>query len=134
MSVLVVHSGNCPTHVLAISLSPVLCLFLTSSLPHLGFCREPAQEIPPMTSSYGRDLTGKADQDSRDSLNLLEHLPQTKICLSTVYYVMPFTNSSDINRGLSLTTFLGENQLRALVDKSAGPERSISIQTPLLAF
>ena len=83
-----------------------------------------------MTSSYGRDLTGKADQDSRDSLNLLEHLPQTKICLSTVYYVMPFTNSSGINRGLSLTTFLGENQLRALVDKSAGPERSISIQNP----
>ena len=28
-----------------------------------------------------RDLTGKADQDSRDSLDLLEHLPHTKICL-----------------------------------------------------
>ena len=26
--------------------------------------------------------------------------------LSTVYYIMPFTNSSDINRGLSPTTFL----------------------------
>ena len=26
--------------------------------------------------------------------------------LSTVYYITPFTNSSDINRGLSPTTFL----------------------------
>ena len=69
-------------------------------------CREPAGEIPPMTRSCRGDLTGKADQDSRDSLDLLEHLPQTKICLSTVYYIMPFTNSSDINRGLSPTTFL----------------------------
>ena len=32
--------------------------------------------------------------------------PKTKVCLSTVYYVMPFTNFSDISRGLSLTTFL----------------------------
>ena len=39
--------------------------------------------------------------------------PKTRICLS--YYFMPFINSSDINRGLSLTTlFSGENQLRAL--------------------
>ena len=30
--------------------------------------------------------------------------------------------------------FSGENQLRALVDKSPGHERNISIQTPLLAF
>ena len=43
----------------------------------------------------------KVDQDSRDSLDLLEHLPQNQI-LSIVYYIMPFTNSSDINRGLSL--------------------------------
>ena len=69
-------------------------------------CWEPAREIPPMTRSCGGDLTGKADQDLRDFLDLLKHLPQTKICLSTVYYIMPFTNSSDINRGLSLTTFL----------------------------
>jgi len=30
--------------------------------------------------------------------------PKTRICLS--YYFVPFTNSSDINRGLSPTTFL----------------------------
>ena len=45
------------------------------------YCWEPAREIPPTTRSCGGDLTSKADQDSRDSLDLLEHLPQTKICL-----------------------------------------------------
>ena len=33
--------------------------------------------------------------------------PKTRICLS--YCFMPFTNSSDINRGLSLTTFFWKN-------------------------
>ena len=33
--------------------------------------------------------------------------PKTRICLS--YYFVPFTNSSDINRGLSPTTFLWKN-------------------------
>ena len=36
--------------------------------------------------------------------DLPEHLPKTRICL--FYYFMTFTNSSDISRGLSLTTFL----------------------------
>ena len=55
--------------------------------------------------------------------------PKTRICLS--YYFMPFINSSDINRGLSLTTFFsGENQLRALANKSPGQERNITNQTP----
>ena len=45
----------------------------------------------------------KADQASRDPLNLLEHLPQNQ---NLSYYFVPFTNSSDINRGLSQTTFL----------------------------
>ena len=91
-------------------------------------CREPAREIPPMTRSCEgdltskasgleglpgpiphmtrscrRDLTSKADQDSRDPLYLLEHLPQTQ---NLSYYFMPFTNSSDVNRGLSPKTFL----------------------------
>ena len=68
-------------------------------------CQEPPREIPPMTRSCGRDLTTKADQNSRDPLNLLKHLLQNQN-LSTVYYIMPFTNSSVINRGLSPTTFL----------------------------
>ena len=46
-----------------------------SRLMEVLHCQEPAWEIPPMTRSCGRDLTGKVDQDSRDSLDLLEHLP-----------------------------------------------------------
>ena len=41
-------------------------------------CQDPTPEIPPMTSSCGRDLTNEADQDSRDPLDLLEHLPQNQ--------------------------------------------------------
>ena len=91
-------------------------------------CQEQAWEIPPVTRSYGRDLTSKADQDSRDPLDLLEHLPQNQ---NLSYYFVPFTNSSDINRGLP---FSGKSQLRALVNKSPGHDRSVSIQTPLMAF
>jgi len=45
----------------------------------------------------------KADQDSRDPLDLLKHLPPNQ---NLSYYVMTLTNSSDINGGLSPTTFL----------------------------
>ena len=55
--------------------------------------------------------------------------PKTRICLSD--YFVPFTNSSDINRGYPRPPFSGKNQLRALVN---GHDRSISIQTPLMAF
>ena len=43
-----------------------------------------------------RTWQAKADQASRDSLDLLEHLPQNQ---NLSYYFVPFTNSSDINRG-----------------------------------
>ena len=71
-----------------------------SELRELVMCREPAWKIlpmtsscegdliskasgleglpgpiPPMTRSCGRDLMSKAYQDSRDPLDLLEHLP-----------------------------------------------------------
>ena len=100
MSVLVVHSGNCPTHVLAISLSPVLYLFLTSSP---GFL--PGASTGDTTHDK---VTWKRPEEQGRSglkgpLDLLEHLPQNQ---NLSYYFMPFTNSSDINRGLSSTTFL----------------------------
>ena len=44
----------------------------------VGCCQEPAREIPPMTRSCAGGLTSKADQDSRDPLDLLEHLPQNQ--------------------------------------------------------
>ena len=86
-----------------------------------------------MTRSCGGDLTGKVDQDSRDSLDLLEHLPQTKICLLfTILCLSPTLLT--LTGGYPRPPFSGENQFRAVTDKSPGHERSISIQTPLLAF
>ena len=58
--------------------------------------------------------------------------PKTRICLS--YYFVPFTNSSDINGGYPRPPFSGKSQLRDLVNKSLGHDRSVSIQTPLMAF
>ena len=53
----------------------------------------------------------------------------------TVYYIMLFTNSSDINRGLSPDHLsLKKDQLRALINNSPEHEKSISIQSHLLAF
>ena len=46
----------------------------------------------------------KVSQDSRAPWICLSIYPQTRICL--LYYFTTFTNSSDINGGLSLTTFL----------------------------
>ena len=56
--------------------------------------------------------------------------PQTRICLP--YYIMPFTNSSDINRGLSPHhLFLEKVNLELLDNKSPGHNKSVSIQKPL---
>ena len=93
------------------------------------FCWEPAWEIPPMTRSCGRDLTSKVDQDSRDPLDLLEHLPPKpeSVCL-TILCLSPTLLT--LIGGYPRPPFSGKSQLRALVDKSPGHERSISIQTP----
>ena len=79
--------------------------------PSMGFsrqeywCQEPARESPPTTRSCGRALMGKASQSSRAPPRIcLSVYPKTRICL--FYYFMTFTNSPDINGGLSPTTFL----------------------------
>jgi len=84
-----------------------------------------------MTRSCGRDLTSKADQNSRDPLDLLEHRPQNQ---NLSYYFVPFTNSLTLTGGYPRPPFSGKSQLRALVNKSPGHDRSVSIQTPLMAF
>ena len=67
-------------------------------------CRDPPREIPPMTKVMRkRPDKQKQIRPRGDPLNLLKHLPQNQ---NLSYYFVPFTNSSDINRGLSLTTFL----------------------------
>ena len=56
--------------------------------------------------------------------------PKTRICLP--YYIMPFTNSSDINRGLSPHhLFLEKVNLELLDNKSPGHNKSVSIQKSL---
>ena len=59
----------------------------------------------PWQRSCGEALKAKANQDSRGPpWTWLSIYPKTRICL--FYYFMTFTYSSDIYRGLSLTTFL----------------------------
>ena len=70
-------------------------------------CREPPREIPPMTKVMRRGPGRQRQNRTRGTLWTCSSIdPETKTCLSTVYYIMPFTNSSDIYRGLSPTTFL----------------------------
>ena len=70
-------------------------------------CQEPPREIPPMTKVMRRGPGRQRQNRTRGTLWTCSSIdPETKTCLSTVYYIMPFTNSSDINRGLSPTTFL----------------------------
>ena len=56
--------------------------------------------------------------------------PQTRVCLP--YCIMPFTYSSNINRGLSPHhLFLEKGNLELLDNKSPGHNKSVSIQKPL---
>ena len=81
-----------------------------------------------MTRSCGRDLTSKADQNSRDPLDLLKPTPKPESVCLTILCLSPTLLT--LTGGSPRPPFSGKNQLRALVDKSAGPERSISIQNP----
>ena len=58
----------------------------------------------PWQKSCGRELLSKASELNRLPRLSRASTPKTRICL--FYYFMTFTNSSDINRGLSPTTFL----------------------------
>ena len=66
-------------------------------------CWEPAREIPPMTRSCGRELLSKASGLEVFPRPAQASAPKPE---SLSYYFVPFTNSPDINRGLSPTTFL----------------------------
>ena len=70
-------------------------------------CQEPPREIPPMTKVVQRRPDRQRWIRTQGIPWTCSSIyPKTKICLSTVYYIMPFNHSSDISRGLSLTTFL----------------------------
>ena len=88
-----------------------------------------------MTRSYGGDLTGKADQDSRGTpwtCSSIYPKPKSVCLLLIILCLSPALLT--LTGGYPRSPFFGENQIRALADKSPGHERSLSIQTPLLAF
>ena len=88
-----------------------------------------------MTRSCGGDLRGKADQDSRGSpgpARASTPKPKSVCLLFTILCLSPTLLT--LTGGYPRPPFSEENQLRALVNKSPGLERSISILTPLLAF
>ena len=71
----------------------------------MKLCQEPAREFPPMTKVMPRGLIYKGKSGLKGPHWTCPSIyPKTKICL--FYYFTTFTNSSDINRGLSPTTFL----------------------------
>ena len=85
-----------------------------------------------MTRSCGGDLTSKADQDLRDSpgpARASTPKPKSVCLLFTVLCLSPTLLT--LTGGYPRPPFSEENQLRALVNKSPGHERSISIQTPV---
>ena len=56
--------------------------------------------------------------------------PKHRVCL--LYYIMPFTYSSDVNRGLSPHhLFLEKVNLELLDNKSPGHNKNVSIPKPL---
>ena len=70
-------------------------------------CQEPPWEIPSITKVTRRRPDRQRQIRTRGTPWTCSSIhPETKICLSTVYYIMPFNHSSDVSRGLSPTTFL----------------------------
>ena len=95
-------------------------------------CREPPWEIPPMTRSCGRELLSKASglrglpRFSRASTPKPE-----SVCL-TISWLSP--TPPTLTGGYPWPPFSGENQLRAIANKSPGHERNISNQTPSVSI
>ena len=80
---------------------PILCIL---NLLSLLYCLEPARESPPHDKVMWEGSGGQGKPELEGCpLGLPEHLPQNQ---NLFYYFTTFTNSSDINGGLSLTTFL----------------------------
>ena len=97
-------------------------------------CREPPREIPPMTKVM------RKRPDRQRWIRTWEIpwtcssiYPQTKICLLFIILCLSLTLLT-LTGGYPRPPFSGKSQLRALVNKSPGHNRSVSIQTPLMAF
>ena len=85
-----------------------------------------------MTRSRGRDLISKASglkglpRPSRASTPKPESVCLTILCLSPTHLTL--------TGGYPQPPFSGENQLRALANKSPGHERNVSNQTPSVSI
>ena len=95
-------------------------------------CQEPPREIPPMTRSCGRKLLSKAS-----GLNGLPRLsrastPKPESVCFTISWLSP--TPLTLTGGYPRPPFSGENQLRAIANKSPGHERNISNQTPSVSI
>ena len=97
-----------------------------------SMCWEPPREIPPMTRSCGTELLSKASE-----LNGLPRLswasiPKPESVRFTISWLSP--TPLTLTGGYSWPPFSGENQLRAIDNKSPGHERNISNQTPSVSI
>ena len=95
-------------------------------------CWEPPREIPPMTRSCGRELLSKAS-----GLKGLPRLSQAStpkpesVCF-TISWLSP--TPLTLRGGYPWPPFSGENQLRAIANKSPGHERNISNKAPSVSI
>ena len=91
-------------------------------------CQEPAQEISSMTRSCGRDLISKASGLERPPGPAWASSPKPESVCLTILCLSPTLLT--LTGGYPWPPFSGENQLRALANKSPGHERNISNQNP----
>ena len=100
----------------------------------MGTCREPPREIPPMTKVMWKRPDKQRGIRPRGTPWICSSIyPQTKIYL--LFIILCFSPTLlSLTGGYPRPPFSGKSQLRALVNKSLGHERNISILTPLLAF
>ena len=113
---------------------PKLSFSISPSNEYSGLlsCQEPPREIPPMTRSCGRELLSKASE-----LNWLPRLSRTStpkpesVCF-TISWLSP--TPLTLTGGYSWPPFSGENQLRAIANKSPGHEKNISNQNPSVSI
>ena len=85
-----------------------------------------------MTRSCGRGLISKASGLERPPGPARASTPKPESVCLTILCLSP--NLLTLTGGYSRPLFSGENQLRALANKSPGDERNVSNQTPVMAF
>ena len=90
-------------------------------------CREPAWRIPPMAKVMRKRPDGqKRDQASRGPPSRAS-TPKPKSVCFIISWLSP--TPLTLTGGYPWPLFSGENQLRALANKSPGQDKSVSIQT-----